>query len=104
MQQKYITKLNNITFIELKYIIKAEHKYFSKIFSSQNPPALFLSANTEPFSPANRTQLTLEEKALCEGPITEDELPMALHSFKAFKSPGLDGITVELYQTFLSPH
>jgi hypothetical protein len=36
----------------------------------------------------------------CEGQITEEELLEAIGAFKDGKTPGLDGIPVEVYKTF----
>ena len=47
-----------------------------------------------------RPELTDEQQVLCEGPIIEKELYDAICSFQNGKSPGLDGIPVEVYRTF----
>ncbi len=44
--------------------------------------------------------LSPEEADLCEGDITMDECLRALNSFKNNKSPGLDGLPYEFYQSF----
>lgn len=45
-------------------------------------------------------QLSVTQKELCEGLITEEELLSAIMSFKEGKTPGLDGIPIEVYQKF----
>jgi hypothetical protein len=51
------------------------------------------------FLSINNIKLTAIQKDLCEGQITEEELLDAIKAFKSGKSPGLDGIPVEVYQT-----
>ena len=41
-----------------------------------------------------------EENSQCEGLVTIEECTLAMNKMKHNKSPGLDGITVEFYQTF----
>ena len=52
------------------------------------------------FFPINNVKLTSVQKDSCEGQITEEELLDAIKASKAGKTPGLDGIPVEVYQTF----
>ena len=40
------------------------------------------------------------DSSLCEGLVTIEECTLAVNKMKHNKSPGLDGITVEFYQTF----
>lgn len=42
----------------------------------------------------------IKQYAECEGLITEEELFLAVMSFKAGKTPGMDGIPIEIYQKF----
>lgn len=51
------------------------------------------------FPPINKVKLSSVQKDSCEGQITE-ELLDASKAFKAGKTPGLDGIPVEVYKTF----
>jgi hypothetical protein len=44
--------------------------------------------------------LSAEEAVLCEGEVTLQEYQRALNSFKRNKSPGLDGLPYEFYQSF----
>ena len=44
--------------------------------------------------------LTNLQKELCHGQLTEEELFEAVKYFQPGKTPGLDGIPVEVYQTF----
>lgn len=40
------------------------------------------------------------EKESCEGPLTEEELSIAVVRLKCGKSPGMDGIPIDFYRTF----
>ena len=44
--------------------------------------------------------LSEEERLSCEGQITKEECIKALDTFDTGKTPGSDGIPVELYKTF----
>ena len=46
------------------------------------------------------TKLSLDQKQLCEGNLTEKELFTALKSMENNKSPGNDGLTKEFYIAF----
>ena len=92
--------MNNTVYIDPQDILKEQHKYFSDIFSSHNSEAPLLDENTKNFFPENRPHLTTEERHICEGLITEEELTLAINSFKTGKSPGLDGIPIEFYKAF----
>ena len=48
----------------------------------------------------NNVKLTAVQKDSCEIQITEEELLDAIKAFKAGKTPRLDDIPVEIYQTF----
>jgi hypothetical protein len=52
------------------------------------------------FFSVNNVKLTAVQKDSCEGEITEEELLGAIKAFKAGKTQRLDGIPVEVYQTF----
>ena len=53
------------------------------------------------FFPNNNVKGPSVQKDSCESQITEEELLDAIEAFKAGKTPGLDGIPVEVYQTFV---
>ena len=74
---KLITN-DGVTHNSPNYILKEEVKYFKNMFSFQSPPS-----------------------PLTEGQITVEELLYAIKAFKAGKTPGLDGIPVEVYNTYL---
>ena len=81
-------------------ILKEEVKYFKNMFSFQSLPSPPIKANCMDLFPINNVQWTSVQKDSCEGQITEEELHDTIKAFKSGKTPGLDGIEVEEYQTF----
>ena len=81
-------------------ILKEEVKYFKIMFSFQSPPSPLTEVNCMDFFPNNNVKLTSLQKDKCKGQITEEELLDAVKAFNVGKTPGLDGIPVEVYQTF----
>ena len=73
------------------YILKEEVKYFKHM----SPPSPLTKANCMDFFLINNVKLTSVQKDSCEGQITE-ELLDAIKAFKVGKTPGLDGIPVEV--------
>lgn len=70
-------------------------KYFGEIFSEN------LATDLQyPFPISCKEKLSNSQKISCEGPITEEELHEVVWSFQKGKTPGVDGIPVEVYQTF----
>ena len=45
-------------------------------------------------------QLTDQQKQLCEGNITSEEIKSVIKNMKTDKTPGIDGIPVEFYRFF----
>ena len=77
--------------------------FYHSLYSFKNPPEDLDDTNCDPFFPKdNYVLLSPEQKNSCEGLITEKELWEAISSFKDGKSPGLDGIPIEVYKTFFS--
>ena len=81
-------------------ILKEEVKYFKNMFSFQSPPSPLTEVNCMDFFPNNNVKLTAVQKDSRGAQITEEELIDAIKAFKSVKTPGLDGIPVEVYQTF----
>ena len=79
------------------YILK---DIFKNMFSFQSPPSPLTETNCMDFFLNNNVILTSVQKDSCEGQITEEELLDAIGAFKGGKTPGLDGIPVEVYKTF----
>ena len=82
------------------YILKEEVKYFKNMFLFQSPPSPLTETNCMDFFPNNNVKLASVQKDSWEGQITEEEFIDAIKAFKPGKTPGLDGIPVEVYQTF----
>ena len=70
------------------------------MFSFQTPPSPLTETNCMDVFPNNNVKVISVQKDLCEGQITEGELLEAIGDFKDGKTPGLDGIPVEVYKTF----
>ena len=77
-------------------ILKEEANYFRQMFSFPSHPLPLNEDYGKEFFPNNlkNGKLTNVQKDQCECQITEEEL------FEAGKTPGLDGIPVEVYQVF----
>ena len=101
-QKKTIQKLeiteNNHTIevTENKEILYAIHQYFSQVYTE------IATEDTlqEEFLRHINTPLTEQDKQNLEQPITKDELKTTIQNTDTNKSPGIDGIPVEFYQTF----
>ena len=86
--------------------MEEEAKYFKHVVSFQSPPFPLNDVNLKDFFPNNNNnnnhvKLTNFQKDPCEGQLTEEELFEAIKSFQSGKTPGLDDIPVEVYQTCL---
>ena len=92
-QKKLVTNYG-VTHDSPNYILKEEVKYFEYVFC-------LTESNCMDFFPINNVKLTSVQKDSCEGQITEEELLDAIKAFKAVKTPGLDGIPVEVLYTKL---
>ena len=107
MQQRNATKKNVSKLIKSTgesitspdEIINHQTKYFKEIFSFQNTPSPIDSSSIL-FPENNLNRLSEQQSNSCEGPITEEELRIAVNSFKTGKSPGIDGLPIEIYKTF----
>ena len=100
-QKKTIQKLeiteNNHTIevTENKEILYAIHQYFTQVYTE------IATEDTlqEEFLRHINTPLTEQDKQNLEQPITKDELKTTIQNTDTNKSPGIDGIPVEFYQT-----
>ena len=81
-------------------VLKEEVKYFGNMFSFQTPPSPLTETNCMDFFPNINVKFISVQKDSREGQITEEELLEAIGAFKDGKTPGLDGIPVEVYNTF----
>jgi len=89
-------KTNGKRITDMNSILSEQVHFYKSQYSSQT------NDNSESY--INETvierKLTNEEAIKCDDPITYQECTSAITSMKHNKSPGLDGLTVEFYQTF----
>ena len=101
-QRKTIQKLqimddNHIMEItENKDILQAIHQFFAELYTEQQTNETL----QEEFLQYITTTLDEQDKQNLEQPITQDELNHTLKNTDTNKSPGIDGLPVEFYQTF----
>ena len=71
------------------------------LFSHEKEPETLADSDIELFFPANYDHLlSVNQQISCEGEILEEEILDAINSFSSGKSPGIDGIPIEVYKTF----
>ena len=105
--EKYRSKQKTISRIKLEdgsytsntKVILNECKMFYQRLYSKNENVR-LNAHQEFFDNVTTPKLSEEEKQFCETDLTLNELYKNLKTFQKNKSPGLDGLTAELYITF----
>jgi hypothetical protein len=79
-------------------ILEEATHFYSSLYTSTNPS----NENIEKYLDDTKFKTVLNEydRSLCEGKVSLDECTKAVDKLKQNKSPGLDGITAEFYQTF----
>ena len=91
-----LTKDNLDTITESSDIITETHTFYKHLYSSepidQHKQDAFLQINTP--------ILSTNERNICEGHVTEQELNKALFSMENNKSPGLDGLSTNFFKHF----
>ena len=91
-----VTKDNLDTIPEPSDIITETHTFYKHLYSSepidQHKQDAFLQINTP--------ILSTNERNICKGHVTEQELNKALFSMENNKSPGLDGLSTNFYKHF----
>jgi len=103
-KRNYISKLINKLnvggeIIENENIILQEAKKFYKtLYSSKINYADYNELNERFLDDHLINKITEEQKLLCEGNITIDEIKSTLMEMKHDKSPGIDGIPIEVYK------
>ena len=86
---------------DLDTIIKEQKKFYESLYTSRKPKKSKQFEKT--FFPKERDHIpkvSVEEKARCEGKITEQECLQFLKNMKNNKTPGSDGYTAEFYKFF----
>ena len=79
-----------------KGLLRTVTAFYTGLYKDEktSPEALKLVVDTI------STTITEEERGFCDGLFTVDELSEAVRQLKSGKSPGLDGIPIELYRSF----
>ncbi len=79
-------------------ILKEATNFYKRLYKSSNPK----SQDVEQYvtQTLNMKVLNDEDRDKCEGQIQKKECEMVMKHMKKNKSPGLDGIPLEFYQTF----
>ena len=90
--------VNNKTITNIHEILKEEVLFYETLYSSENLGTNDI--NNYILQSKNRTKLNESEANSCEGIFTIEECEQAVKQLKQNKSPGLDGISAEFYQTF----
>ena len=81
-----------------KEILNETVKFYNNLYSRTNVNNRNIDSFFERVKP--KVILNDHEKQFCDANITKEELSDIVHSLKQNKSPGLDGLTSEFYQTF----
>ncbi len=80
-------------------ILKEANLFYKNLYITNNPTATDIEKY---LADTNLTRsLTDDEKDICEGRIQLVEIENVIKKLKCNKSPGLDGLSSEFYQTFL---
>lgn len=98
---KTITKLKNESgeiITDQSDLLKLQKDFYERLYTSTNPNEFESQEYVE--STFIENKLIDEDSKLCEGKISIEECSKAINDMKVNKSPGMDGITVEFYQTF----
>jgi hypothetical protein len=80
---------------KLLHMIK---EYYEKLYTTTKPNKELLENYI--FETNLERNINEEEFKICDGKLTIEECTSAFNMMKLNKSPGLDGLTVEFYQTF----
>lgn len=81
-------------------ILNEVEKYFTETFSFMSSPVPLNEVNCKLFFPHAHVKISDEQKESCEGLITENEHYQSIMPPQLGKTPGLDGIPIDVYQTF----
>ena len=78
-------------------LIRCVNNFYSKLFTEEN---ISLNQKKKIINSINCNLLDDDTEIDFEESITEEELTQALFQMKKKKTPGYDGLTVEVYQSF----
>ena len=79
-------------------ILHIARQFYSKLYKSDNPSDTEIKQYQESLNVADK--LSDEDQIKCEGEVSYKECEAAVNNMKANKSPGLDGICIEIYKAF----
>ena len=99
-QKNRVVSMHNSSGIEVTSRVDLEKvhvDFYSKLFS---PKDVDMACQHHLFSQLN-VQLTSDESASCEGPVSLQEILDSIKSLSLNKSPGPDGFTLQFYLHFL---
>ena len=86
-----------ITYSEDDEILNVASKFYTELYTSKTQG---VDAINEYLDKVNLPELSPERQNSCEGLISQQECEDALKKIKTNKSPGDDGIPIELYKAF----
>lgn len=89
---------NGVNKYEDNEILAIAHDFYTNLYRTQNVEQNDIESYINSI-PLEKT-LSEDDRLICEGNITYHECTFAVNEMKSNKSPGLDGIIVEFYQTF----
>ena len=94
-----IIESDGTEYSETKEILKCQQKFYENFYSDISND---VDGNPiEDIAGENENKLSHDESQKLEGDIKLGELSNSLKNMKNFKSPGLDGFTVEFFKNFL---
>ena len=87
---------------EFKDVLNEQLNCYSSLYSSRETVESWDSELVDQFfiNDNNIPKLDEEDRALCEGKISEGECVEVIKTFKNGKSPGTDGLPIEFYKIF----
>jgi hypothetical protein len=87
---------------EFKDVLNEQLSLYSSLYSSRETVESWDSELVDQFfiNDNNIPKLDEEDRALCEGKISEGECVEVIKTFKNGKSPGTDGLPIEFYKIF----
>lgn len=99
--KKSISKLKddkNCVITDQSRLLHINKEYYEKLYTTTKPDKDLLENYI--FETNLERNINVEELKICDGKLTIEECTSAINMMKLNKSPGLDGLTVEFYQTF----
>ena len=91
-----LSDVDGVEYHDPSALLRITSAFYSQLYtpSSVHPPIQTRLLNNV------RTRLTLAQRELLDAPFTPDDFAKAVQQLQGGKSPGIDGIPTEFYQTF----